>query len=178
MVDPAASRRWLYYALFLGLALSLMLLQLLPLGIGSQSFPGPDVLLCVVLIWTQRRPDFVPLPLLAPVLLFADFVLMRPPGLWAALTLLGAEFLRKRHLGAREVPFMIEWGFASCVIFGVVLCHWAINALVSAPPLLLSMSLVQALMTALAYPLVMVLSQSAFQVRKLALDGQGMGGKT
>lgn len=176
MVDPGTTQRWLYHTLFAGLAMMILILQLVPFGGGSVAVPGPDVLTCLVLVWIQRRPDFLPLLLLASVLLLADFLLLRPPGLWAALTLMGAEFLRRVTAGSREITFAAEWGFAAGVILAMTVAHWALNALVSAPAIPLGLSIVQAITTIIAYPFVLWLSQSAFNIRKPAFDGQNQRG--
>ncbi|GGE48175.1 rod shape-determining protein MreD [Actibacterium pelagium] len=176
MVDPGTSQRWLYRLIFTGLALGVLLVQLVSVGDGIPGIPGPDLLICLVLVWIQRRPDYVPLLLLAPVLLIADFLLMRPPGLWAALTLIGAEFMRRQQIGGKDLPFMVEWGTVTVVIIAITLAHWAINALVAAPPVLLLAGMLQALTTALAYPLVLGVCLYAFNIRKRPLDGQRFGG--
>lgn len=176
MVDPGTSQRWLYHLIFAGLALGILLFQLVPVGDGISVIPGPDLLTCLVLVWIQRRPDFVPLLLLAPVLLIADFLLMRPPGLWAALTLIGAEFMRRQQIGGKDLPFMVEWATVTLVIVAITLSHWAINALVAAPPVLLAAGLLQALATVLAYPLVLGVCTYGFNIRKRPLDGQLYGG--
>ena len=176
MVDPGTTQRWLYYLIFAGLALGILLMQLVPVGNGISAIPGPDLLSCLVFVWVQRRPDFVPLLLLASVLLAADFILMRPPGLWAALTLVGAEFLRRQQIGGKHLTFFAEWGAVAGVVFGITLAHWALNALVAAPPVLLLVGLLQAFVTCLAYPIVLALSQTLLNVRKRPLDSQRIGG--
>ena len=65
MVDPSTSQRWLYHLMFAGLALAVLLMQLVPVGGGIRHIPGPDLLMCLVLVWVQRRPDYVPLLVLA-----------------------------------------------------------------------------------------------------------------
>ncbi len=176
MVDPGTTQRWFYHLLFTGLALMILILQLAPFGGGPQTVPGPDILICLVLVWIQRRPDYLPLFLLAAILLTADFLLMRPPGLWAGLTLVGAEFLRRLTHGARELPFFSEWGYVAGVVIAITLSHWLINTLVAAPPVSLVMGLAQALATIIVYPLVLILSQTAFNIRRRPLDGQSVGG--
>ena len=100
---------WWYRSLFVGFAICLVFLQLLPLNPGPGQLPGPDILLLLVLSWTILRPDIVPVFLVAVVFLISDLLLMRPPGLWTALVLLACEFLRTRRVVLRnvEAPFDI-----------------------------------------------------------------------
>src|SRR6056297_633829 len=96
MADTLPTGRWRYWLLFLAIAAVLFFVQLLPLDLQPGRFPGPDVLLLLAIAWVLRRPDFVPVLLVAAVFLLADILFMRPLGLWTALVVLGMEFLRAR----------------------------------------------------------------------------------
>ena len=87
---------WLYRALFLGLAVLVIFVQLLPLHPGPGKIPGPDVLLLLALSWVFMRQEFVPLIAVAAIFLLADIFFMRPFGLWAALAVVAVEYLRHR----------------------------------------------------------------------------------
>ncbi len=71
--------------------------------------PGPDILICVIMAWIVRRPDFLPMPLILFVILLEDLILMRPPGLWTAIVIVATEFLRGRVALTRELSFVVEW---------------------------------------------------------------------
>lgn len=79
---------WGHRVLFLGLALVLLFLRLLPLGNAPGTLPGPDLLLCLIMAWVMRRPDYLPVGLIILVVLAEDLLLLRPPGLWTALVVL------------------------------------------------------------------------------------------
>ncbi len=172
MIDPATSQRWLHRLLFCALAAVLVFLLLVPLHTTPVRLPGPDLLICLVFAWVQRRPDYVPPLLLATVLLLADFLLMRPPGLAAALTLLGAEFLRSRHTASSELPFPAEWAFAAVVIVAIALLKWVIGEIFVIPHGSLLSAMIQAVMTIFFYPVIVVLSRSVFGIRRLTLTEQ------
>jgi rod shape-determining protein MreD len=49
-------------------------------------------------------------------MLLADLLFLRPPGLWAAIVVLGHEFLRNREQGLRDMPFFVEWGLVASLL--------------------------------------------------------------
>lgn len=166
MVDPATTQRWLHYALFAAVAGAILFILILPLSTTPQNFPGPDLLVCLVFAWIQRRPDYLPPVLLVTILLLADFMLMRPPGLWAILTLLGAEFLRTRHQGSGEMPFPAEWGFVAVVVLLMALINWIVLGIMVVPHHDLPSALIRAVMTIIAYPLIVLLTRQVFHIRR------------
>lgn len=166
MVDPATTQRWTHYALFVALSAVLLFILILPLSTTPQKIPGPDLLVCLAFGWVQRRPDTLPPVLLAAILLIADFLLMRPPGLWAILTLLGAEFLRSRHQGSGEMPFPAEWGFVAVVVIVMALADWVILGITVVPHHGLPSALIRAVMTIVAYPVIVLLIRQVFNIRR------------
>src|SRR5690606_34096528 len=101
-----------------------------------------------------------------PVILIEDLLLLRPPGLWTALMVLAAEFLRGRHALTREMNFAVEWLLASALMIAMLLAQrLALTlTLVDVPPF--GFAVVQVLWSILAYPLVVGLSRLAFDLRK------------
>jgi rod shape-determining protein MreD len=168
MAEPVARGVWSHRALYVALAGMLLFLRMLPLGSVAGSWPGPDLLLCLTLAWVLRRPDFVPALLIALVVLLEDLLLMRPPGLWAAIVVLAAEFLRTRTALTRELGFLIEWLLVAGVILAAILGYRLVLTLVMLPQAGLGQTLAQAAGTILCYPLVVVASRLAFGVRKPA----------
>lgn len=167
MAEPHPPTGRLSYALlFVALAAGALFVRLLPLSTAPQSFPGPDLMQCLVIAWVLRRPDFVPAPLVAGVFLLADLLLMRPPGAWALIVLLGTEFLRARQGQMRELGFPIEWGVVTLVMAGMFLTHRFLLALTLVPQPALGLALLQLVATVLAYPVVVLISHTAFRVRK------------
>jgi rod shape-determining protein MreD len=167
---------WGYRGLYLGLALLLLFLRLLPLGNSAGAFPGPDVLLCLTIAWVMRRPDFLPIWLLVAVFLAEDLILMRPPGLWTALVLMATEFLRGRTALTRELNFLVEWVLASGLMLAMLLAYRLIFLVTLVPQPPFGFAAVQVVWSALAYPVVVGLSRLAFDLKKPAtgeIDGQG-----
>lgn len=121
MADGVRTRVWLYRGIFAALALFILFVRLLPLGTEAGRLPGPDLLLCVMLAWVMRRPDYLPVLMITVIVLLEDVVLMRPPGLWTALVVLATEFLRSRAALTRELSFAVEWMLVAGLMVGLLL---------------------------------------------------------
>lgn len=166
---------WGYRLLFVALAGAVLFFALLPFGPGEGGVPGPELTVCLIFAWVLRRPDYVPLWLIVPLLLLDDALLMRPLGLWTLVVLLVSEYLRRRVDHGEALPFWSEVMLASGCIVAVFAVNQAALALLlaDAPPL--DGQAMHALATVVFYPLVMVLSQ-VMGVRRLApgeLDSMG-----
>ncbi|MCU0816492.1 MAG: rod shape-determining protein MreD [Cypionkella sp.] len=168
MVDLLRSQVWTFRAAFLGIALALLFLRLLPLGAGAGAWPGPDILLCVIFAWAMRRPDYLPVWLLALVLLLEDILLMRPPGLWTAVVIIAVEFIRSRVALTRELTFLVEWALVAALMLGCLLAYRLVFTLSFLPQSGFGFALMQVLWSILCYPLVVGLSRLAFDLRKPA----------
>jgi rod shape-determining protein MreD len=169
MVDPLRTALWLYRGLFVVLALVLLFLKLLPLGALAGTLPGPDLLLCLIFAWVLRRPDYLPVLLVAAVVLVEDFLLMRPPGLWAGLVIVGTEFIRSRVGLTRELSFPAEWALVGAVMFGLLLAYRLAFVVSFMPQPALGFALLQTVWSVLCYPLVVAASRFAFDLRKPAM---------
>jgi rod shape-determining protein MreD len=179
---------WYYRGVFVVLALVLLFFRLLPLGAGNDSFPwsaipnwivtpfgveprpwpGPDVLLCLAIAWVMRRPDYLPALLIALVFLVEDMVLLRPPGLWAALVLVATEFLRSRAALTRELSFSVEWLLAAGVMLALFMVNRIAFAIALMPQPGFGFALMQTIWSILCYPVVVILSSLLLDVRKPA----------
>ncbi|MGC9447011.1 rod shape-determining protein MreD [Cereibacter johrii] len=168
MAEGVRRRVWLYPTAFVAIAAFLVMLRLLPLGLRAGAWPGPDLLLCLILAWVIRRPDYLPAPLLAVVLLLEDLLLMRPPGLWAALVLVATEFLRSRAALTRELSFPVEWLLVSGVMLALRFGERTIAALALLPQPALGEHLLQTAMTILCYPLIVGCCWLLLDLRKPA----------
>ena len=168
MVDPIFTSRFAHRSLFVGLAMLILFVRLLPLTAVPGRWPGPDVLLCLTLVWVQRRPEYVPVLIVAPVFLIDDLLTMRPPGLWALLVLTGTEFLRSRESDFRDLPFMLEWAVTSGVILAIAVINRLVLAILVVPQTGFGLTLLQALSTIAAYPVMVLVSHFAFGRRKAA----------
>lgn len=168
MVDSLRSSVWLYRLAFLGLASAFLFLKLLPLGSLAGDWPGPDILLCLIFAWVVRRPDFLPVPLIAGVLLLEDLLLMRPPGLWTALVILATEFIRSRAALTRELGFITEWLLVAGMMVALLISYRLAFAFAFLPQPAFGFALLQTLWSILCYPLVVAASRLAFDLRKPA----------
>ncbi|TCP41472.1 rod shape-determining protein MreD [Rhodovulum marinum] len=177
MVDPLTLDRWTYRLIYVAVAGVVVFVQILPLEERSGILPGPDWMLCLTFAWLQRRPDYLPPWLIAGVFLMLDMLLMRPPGLLTAFALIGAEFLRARQQVSVETPFGPEWLQTAGTVAGIFLGLWTVLALFGVAEANLGLLAVQAVMTALAYPLVALASRYLFGVRRVTpgeLDPRGL----
>lgn len=158
---------WGYRGVFVGLSALILFFALLPFGTGEGSLPGPELTLCLICAWILRRPDYVPLWLMVPVLLMDDILLMRPLGLWTLIVLLVSEFLRRQVDHTEALPYSSELPMVSGWIAGAFLAQYLILLLLVAPTPPLTGLLLQAVATIVAYPFVALFSQM-IGVRRLA----------
>lgn len=155
-------------AVYLGISLGILLLELLPLQTQPRSFAGPDMILLLTFCFALRRPEYAPPAVVAIAMVLADLLLQRPPGLMAGLTVVVSEMLRGRSEGLRTLPFTVEWLTAALGIFAVMIGYRFVLALFVIPqaPMLLALS--QLVATALAYPLMVLGCVALFAMRRVA----------
>ncbi len=152
--------------MFVVLALILLFLRILPLGETAGTWPGPDLLLCLMLAWVVQRPDHLPVSLIAAVVLAEDLILMRPPGLWTAIVVLGTEFLRSRSALTREIGFTAEWFLISTVMLAMMLANRLVLAVMFLGQPGFGYVLTQTVGSILMYPVVVMLLRVAINLRK------------
>ena len=158
---------WLMRASFALIALVIMFFQLLPLETLPRKWAPPDIIMGFAFAWSLRRPDYVPALLLAVILLLTDLLFQRPPGLLALLVVLACEILKSRVLSQRETTFAAEWFEVALAIAAVTALDRIILNLTGVAQAALTLTLIQMIMTIAAYPILAVISQSIFGVRKL-----------
>lgn len=169
------SKTWGYRLLFAGLSFALLFFALLPFSTGEGGLPGPELMLCLTCAWILRRPDYVPVWLLVPLLLLDDALLMRPLGLWALIVLLSSEYLRRRVDHTEAQTFWSEAALATGVILGAFVAKHLVMLLLLAETAPLLGQALHALATIVFYPLTAIFSQ-LIGVRRLApgeLDTMG-----
>lgn len=173
MAERANFQMWTLRLVFVALVMALLLRGLLPLDVGAPLIPGPDLILCLVLVWVQRRPDILTAPLIAGTVLLADFLLMRPPGLWGLLVLVGTEVLRRRAYRPERTPFALEMGIATITIGALMLAQRIILTVffVDQPPV--TTELLHFLTTVAAYPVVALLSVHVLGIRPMQGESEG-----
>ena len=168
MIDPVTLERIMFRLLFAAIAAAILFAGILPFAIGAERIPGPDLILLTIFAWILRRPDYMPAFLVTAVLLLEDILFMRPPGLWACLGLVAAEFLRSREEIWRDLPFPLEWAMVAAVLAIVSAAQAAVLGLflVDQPPI--HAQLVRLSLSILSYPVVVAVSRYIFRVAKPA----------
>lgn len=178
MVEQSAIHVWIRRAIFAALCLTVIFWRLLPLDTLPRGWAGPDLIVALTFAWVLRRPEYAPPLLIAALVLLADLLFQRPPGLWAALVLIGAEALKSRAAGLRDMGFLPEWLTVAAVLVAMTLAERTILAILLVPQAPLGLSLMQVAMTVLVYPLVVVASALLARVRKVRPgDPAAMGGR-
>ena len=168
MAEVNTSRIWLHQFVFAMLGCFIMFLQLLPMDMRPEAWPAPDLLLAVTLVWVARRPEYAPVTTIAVVFLLTDLFFQRPPGLWAGMVVILTEFVRARSGSVRNMPLMLEWGMAALGVVALTILYRIALTLVMIPQPPLGLSLIQMVMTILAYPLVVFVAHVLFGVTRPA----------
>lgn len=169
MTEITLTRLWLMRALFAGIVLAVLLFSLLPLNTLPRPWAGPDLIMSFAFAWVLRRPEYVPLPIVAGLLFLTDLILGRPPGLYAALTLIAFENLRARAPRLRDMPFSVEWLGVSAMIVATMLGYRLLLALFLVPEASPGLWLIQLVATVVTYPLIVALTRFGFGLRKAQL---------
>lgn len=182
MIDGGTREVWAHRILFVVLALVFLFFRLLPLGevaepCGTEEalchlrawlghMPGPDLLLCIIFAWTMRRPDYLPVLLIAAVVLLEDLIVLRPPGLWTGLVVLVSEIIRSRVALTRELNFGVEWLLVSAMMVAMLIIYRLAFGLVLLPQPPFGFAMVQVVWSILCYPLVVFLSRVVLDLYK------------
>ncbi len=166
MAETSGTKPWVMRAAFALLAMAILYWQLLPLSTVPHNWTGPDLLLVLLMVWVLRRPDYAPIALVAGVMLFADFVLSRPPGLMAAVAVLVSENLRRRTMASAEMPFAIEWLTACAGMLAIVLATRVLTAVFVLQQPSLGLSLIQLIISFATYPIVAGMCSLLLGLRK------------
>jgi rod shape-determining protein MreD len=178
MVEQSSLHIWAQRVIFAALCLTVIFWRLLPLDTLPRGWAGPDLITALAFAWVLRRPEYAPPLLIALLVLLADLLFQRPPGLWAALVLLGSEALKGRAAGLRDMSFVPEWLTVAVLLVAMTLAERTALAILLVPQAPLGLSLMQVVMTVLAYPVVVGASAVLFGVRKLRPgDAAAMAGR-
>jgi rod shape-determining protein MreD len=157
-----------WWMLFSLIVLASIILRLLPLGMNPGRLPGPDLVMCLACAWVLRRPAFVPVFLIAGLVLIEDMLLMRPPGLWAAMMVLGTEILRTRAQFSRELSFVGEWIMVSAVMLAMILGQRLLLAVMFLPQPGFGVDMIGFGFSVMTYPVIVGITRLAFGLHKPA----------
>ena len=159
---------WVMRGSYLAIGLVVLMLQLLPLQTAPRGWAGPDLLLALTMVWVARRPDLAPIWAVVLLFLLADFLLQRPPGLWALCAFVATEALRARADDMRDMIFAAEWAIVGVIMTIMTLALMALWSLLVPFAISNSLLLLQLALTILSYPLLAGLSASVLGVTKAA----------
>lgn len=177
MTPDTSTQLWVMRAAFFGLALVILFTNLLPIKTSApQAWAGVDLLMAFAMAWSVRRPEYLPVFMMAVIFLLADLLLQRPPGLWAVLMLLACERLKSQSLTLRDAGFPTECLTVGAMIVGIYLGNRVILAilLIDLPPL--GLYLLQMIVTLAVYPLTVFVTHVFMGVRKVSAGDVGAGG--
>ena len=169
MDEVSRLRLWLMRAGFALLVLAILFFQLLPLETTPRRWAGPDLVLGFAIAWVLRRPEYAPPLLLAALLFMSDLLLGRPPGLYAALSLIALNNLAARATNLRAMPFSVEWITVAFAIIAVILGHRLILSLMLLDPPSATLMLSQLAATISIYPLLVLVTRFGFGLRAVGL---------
>ncbi|WP_339771720.1 rod shape-determining protein MreD [uncultured Pseudosulfitobacter sp.] len=166
MSEQSQFHLWMMRAGFCVLVLVILFFQILPLQTQPGQWAPPDLLIGFVFAWSVRRPEYVPPLMLAILLLLADLLLQRPPGLYAALVLLASENLKARARALRASTLMAEFLTVAMLMVAVAVAYRLVHKLMLIDTAPMGLSLLQLGLTILSYPLVVLVTHSIMRVRK------------
>lgn len=155
-------------AVYVWLAVTIVFLQLLPLETVPRNWSSPDFLIALTFAWAMRRPEYTPAIAVGGVMLFADLLLGRPPGLLAALVVIAADTLSRRAQSNRDMPYLLEWLTTMAAMVAVMLIYRLMLGVFFLPLPPLGLTLIQTAMTIAVYPVVVGVSHILFGVRRPA----------
>ena len=166
MAEQTAARLWGTRALYVAISLAILFVCILPLHTLPRYWAGPDLLLALTLVWSLRKRRAVPILIVAAVALLADLMLQRPPGLWAAILVIGSEWLKSHARQLRDQSFATEWLTVATLIVLMALAYRITLAMTvtQMPPL--GLYVMQVVATIVIYPLVVGVSHVVFGIRK------------
>ena len=177
MAEQTDSKTWVRRGVFVLLAFALIVVDLVPLDMRPSLWVSPDLLLATTLVWVVRKPNYVPVLVVAVFMLMTDFLFMRPPGLWAALVVILTEVIRRQNRDFRNMPLLVEWGTIAFGILAITIANRIVLAIVMAPQAPLALTLIEIIATILAYPLVLFVAHVIFGVTRTSPGEVGSRGQ-
>lgn len=177
MAERADSKTWARRGVFVFAAFVLIVVDLVPLDMRPSLWVSPDLLLAATLVWVARKPEHIPVFVIAMLFLLTDFLFMRPPGLWAALVVILTEMIRRRHREFRDMPLLIEWGTIAFGVAAITIVNRVILAVVMSPQATLGLTLIEMIVTILIYPVIVLVAHFAFGVTRTSPGEIGSKGQ-
>jgi len=177
MAERADARIWMHRGIFVLIAFWIIVFQLVPLDLRPSNWAAPDLLLVLTLAWVARKPRYLPVPIIAAFFLMADFLFMRPPGLWTVLVVILTETIRRQHREFRNMTLLMEWGTIAIGVIAITLINRLVLALVMAPQAPLGLAAMEMSATIVVYPVVVLFAHFLLGVRRAAPGEVGRKGQ-
>lgn len=167
MIDAYLLRRILYALGFLLISAIVLFTRMLPLDMGPGGFAPPDLILCFAFAWSVRRPDYLPVLLVAAVLVIADMLTLSAPFIAPFLAIIAIEALRARRVQLADQGFGVEWATVAVVVVLMMLAERLILGVFLVPQPAFGLSLLEAVVTVVFYPIVVLISSLGLRVEWL-----------
>lgn len=167
MTDHVTLLRWVFWGLLVLISAGLLFVNLLPIDLSAGRFPGPDIFIAVAIAWLLRRPDYVPILLVAILIFLTDLMYQDIPAVGALMAVIGFEVLRRREPGLREQPFLVEWGVVAAVLLGMLFAERILLMIFFVDQIPLGRALLQFLITVAIYPIAVFVSVFVLRIEKL-----------
>ena len=167
MTDRLTLMRLLFAAGLVAIAVVVLFARLLPIDLTPGRIPGPDVLLAFVFAWVLRRPDYVPVLLVAILFFVMDMMFLRVPGVWPLMIVAGSEFLRRREPAMREQHFLVEWGLVAATLFAMLIAQRLLLSVFFVDQVQFGRALLQLMATTAIYPIAVFVSVYVLGIEKL-----------
>lgn len=149
---------WSQRLLYLLISLLFILWLIAPQNPLSQALPTPEFLFCFTLAIILRRPEVLPVILIAIVFLFCDVLFNRPIGLWTAIVIIISEFAKTQYWRYKGSNFVTAWFFISFLSSVGIFLYMIVLNLLLVPQANFWQYLIWALITILIYPIMFCLS--------------------
>ncbi|MHA6326182.1 rod shape-determining protein MreD [Roseivivax sp. CAU 1753] len=175
MIDGTYLKILLMRLCLVALAVAVIFFKLLPLHHLPARLAGPDIITLLIFAWALRKPEYVPAWLIAAVALTADFIFQRPPGLWAALTVMFAEGLKSGERRQRETNFMMEWLSVAVSLGAMTLIYQFAKVVLIIEPVGWVLAISSAVTSVLVYPAVVVVTRLFGVARSAPGDSDRLG---
>lgn len=167
MTDRVTLLRWAFWGLLIVISAGLLFVKLLPLDLSAGRFPGPDIFIAVVAAWMLRRPDYVPILLVAALIFLTDLLYQDIPAIGALMAVIGLEVLRRRESGLREQSFVVEWGVVTAILLSMLFAERIFLTVFFVEQIPFGRALLQFVSTVAIYPAVVFVSVFVLGVEKL-----------
>ena len=151
---------------YLAVGILLIVSSLLPLNLAAGSWPGPDLLYCITMVYMIRRPEFLPVWSVLIVFFLREILTTAPLGLWTMLMVIGTEIVRSNIQAFREYIFGLEWLWVTAIYGGALLIQNIVLSLaLSHQPAGLD-QFYQFLFTVAAYPIIVAVMRFGFNIQR------------